>query len=43
MGDFAIPLWPVRLVMLIGSACCALTFLFLALADLRKAFGPSRS
>lgn len=36
MNDFAIPLWPVRLIMLLGSACCALTFLFLAMADLRR-------
>ena len=36
MNDFAIPLWPVRLIMLAGSACCALTFLFLAVADFRK-------
>lgn len=43
MNDFAIPLWPVRLVMLVGSACCALTFLFLAIADLRRVSDPFRS
>ena len=36
LGDFAIPLWPVRLIMLLGSACCALTFIFLAWADLKR-------
>ena len=39
MNDFAIPLWPVRLVMLVGSVCCALTFLFLARADIRNILG----
>jgi TRAP-type mannitol/chloroaromatic compound transport system permease small subunit len=37
LGDFAIPLWPVRLIMLVGCVCCALTFLFLAWADVRRA------
>lgn len=35
-GDFTAPTWPVRLIVLIGSVCTALTFVFLALADLRN-------
>lgn len=38
LGDFTVPLWPVRLIMVVGCALCALTYLFLAAADLRAAF-----
>ncbi len=39
IGDFTAPVWPVRLIMLIGLAVTLLTFLFLAFADLRRARG----
>jgi len=38
-GDFTAPTWPVKLLILAGSAATALTFLFLALADLRAIGG----
>lgn len=37
LGDFTVPLWPVRLIMVLGCAFTALTYLFLAAADLRAA------
>ena len=37
IGDFTAPVWPVRLVMLVGLVATLITFLFLALADLRRA------
>jgi TRAP-type mannitol/chloroaromatic compound transport system permease small subunit len=37
IGDFTAPVWPVRLVMLIGLMATLITFLLLALADLRRA------
>ncbi|MCC6658275.1 MAG: TRAP transporter small permease [Rhodocyclaceae bacterium] len=37
VGDFQAPMWPVRLIVVTGSACTALAFLFLAWADLRAA------
>ncbi len=37
MGDFVAPMWPVRLIIVLGSACAALTFLFLARADFKSA------
>jgi TRAP-type mannitol/chloroaromatic compound transport system permease small subunit len=39
LGDFTVPLWPVRLIMVTGCALTALTYLFLAAADLRAARG----
>jgi len=39
LGDFTVPLWPVRLIMVVGCALTALTYLFLAAADLRAALG----
>jgi len=39
IGDFTAPVWPVRLIMLIGLMVTLLTFLFLGLADLRRAAG----
>ena len=38
VGDFQAPMWPVRLIVVLGSACTSLSFLFLAWADLRAAF-----
>lgn len=43
IGDFTAPVWPVRLIMLVGLAVTLLTFLFLALADLRRAQALRRS
>jgi TRAP-type mannitol/chloroaromatic compound transport system permease small subunit len=37
IGDFTAPVWPVRLIMLIGLATTLLTFALLAMADLRRA------
>lgn len=37
-GDFTAPTWPVRFIVLLGSACTSLTFLFLALSDIRETF-----
>lgn len=37
LGDFTAPVWPIRLMMLVGLAVTALTFLMLARADLRRA------
>jgi TRAP-type mannitol/chloroaromatic compound transport system permease small subunit len=37
VGDFTFPTWPVRALMLIGAAAGGLQFLFMALADVRKA------
>ncbi|MDZ4165898.1 MAG: TRAP transporter small permease [Smithellaceae bacterium] len=37
-GDFTAPTWPVRFIVLLGSACTSLTFLFLALNNIRQAF-----
>lgn len=36
-GDFTAPVWPVRLMMLVGLSVTALTFLMLAGIDLRRA------
>lgn len=35
IGDFQARVWPMRAVIVFGTACTALTFLFLAFADLR--------
>jgi len=43
IADFTAPTWPVRLVMVIGSALTALTFLFLACSDFRAAIGGGRA
>lgn len=37
IADFTAPTWPVRLVMVVGSALTAITFLFLAWSDFRTA------
>ncbi|WP_343292727.1 TRAP transporter small permease [Vandammella animalimorsus] len=36
VGDFTAPVWPVRLVMLIGMGTTLFTFLLLALQDMRR-------
>ncbi len=40
VGDFTAPMWPVRLIIIVGSACTALSFLFLAWDDFRAAGRP---
>ena len=37
LGDFTAPVWPVRLMMLVGLSVTALTFLLLASMDMRRA------
>ena len=37
IGDFTAPVWPVRLIMLIGLTTTLITFLLLAWVDLRRA------
>jgi len=37
VGDFMAPMWPVRLIIVFGSACAALSFLFLAWDDFKAA------
>lgn len=37
IGDFTAPVWPVRLIMLVGLGVTLLTFVLLALADLQRA------
>lgn len=37
IGDFTAPVWPVRLIMLIGLSATLITFLLLAWVDLRRA------
>lgn len=37
LGDFTAPTWPIRLITVVGSACTCLTYIFLALADFRRA------
>lgn len=41
LGDFTAPTWPIRLIVVIGAACTCLTYIFLALADLRRAVRPA--
>ena len=41
IGDFTAPTWPIRLIILIGSAATCMQFLLLAWRDLRIAFGAS--
>jgi TRAP-type mannitol/chloroaromatic compound transport system permease small subunit len=36
LGDFTAPVWPVRLMMLVGLCVTALTFVLLAVIDLRR-------
>jgi TRAP-type mannitol/chloroaromatic compound transport system permease small subunit len=43
IGDFQAWLWPMRAVVVIGSACTVLTFLFLAFDDLRDALQGGRA
>lgn len=38
IGDFQAPMWPIRLIVVLGSACTSLGFLFLARADMRAAW-----
>jgi len=37
LGDFTAPTWPIRLITVVGSGFTCLTYIFLALADFRKA------
>ena len=37
IGDFTAPVWPVRLIMLVGICATLATFLLLAWLDLRRA------
>ena len=37
IGDFTAPVWPVRVVTLVGLSATLMTFIFLALADVRRA------
>ena len=37
IGDFTAPVWPVRLIMLVGLSATLITFLLLAWADWRRA------
>jgi len=37
VGDFTAPMWPVRLIIVFGSACTAFSFLFIAWDDFRSA------
>jgi TRAP-type C4-dicarboxylate transport system permease small subunit len=37
IGDFTAPVWPVRLIMLIGLSATLITFLLLAWADVKRA------
>jgi hypothetical protein len=37
LGDFTAPTWPIRLITVVGSAFTCLTYIFLALADFRRA------
>jgi TRAP-type mannitol/chloroaromatic compound transport system permease small subunit len=37
IGDFTAPVWPVRLIMLVGLTVTLITFVLLALADLKRA------
>lgn len=39
-GDFMAPVWPVKLIILIGCAAAIVQFLLLAIKDLRKLFLP---
>lgn len=39
IGDFTAPTWPIKFLILLGSACTSLTFLFLAWSDLRRMRG----
>lgn len=42
LGDFTAPVWPVRLMMLIGLCVTALTFVLLASLDLQRAWRLGR-
>ena len=37
LGDFTAPTWPIRLITVVGSGLTCLTYIFLALADFRRA------
>ena len=37
LGDFTAPTWPIHLITVVGSAFTCLTYIFLALADFRRA------
>jgi len=42
LGDFTAPVWPVRLIMLVGMAVTLVTFVLLAWLDLRRAAQAQR-
>jgi len=39
-GDFMAPVWPVKLIILVGSVAAIIQFLLLAFRDFRRAFNP---
>ena len=43
IGDFTAPVWPIRLIMLLGLGTTLVTFVLLAHADLRRARGLQRA
>jgi TRAP-type mannitol/chloroaromatic compound transport system permease small subunit len=43
IGDFQARLWPMRALIVLGAACTAITFLFLAVADLRVALARGKA
>ncbi|UWQ35448.1 TRAP transporter small permease (plasmid) [Leisingera sp. M527] len=42
-GVFTIPVWPVKIIIIIGCVTLAVQFLLLAWHDIRAAFNPSKS
>ena len=43
VGDFTAPVWPVRLIMLVGISATLITFLLLAWMDVARARSRGRS
>ena len=43
MGDFTAPVWPVRLIMLVGMVATLITFVLLAWMDVARARSRGRS
>ena len=41
IGDFTAPTWPIRLIILVGSAVTAVQFLLMAILDARAAAAPA--
>ena len=41
-GDFMAPVWPVKLIILIGCAAAVIQFLIVAARNFRDLFGPAR-